>query len=56
MRTCMKIKAESLLLMKKKHPKKLMDERATVVQRDAEHLHQVIKFFIDKVNDAIDNE
>ena len=42
--------------MKKKHPKKLVDERATVVQRDAEHLHQVIRFFIDKTNDSIDNE
>ena len=27
-----------------------------MVQREAEHLHQVIRFLIDNVNDAIDNE
>ena len=27
-----------------------------MVQRDAENLHQVIRFFIDKANDSIDNE
>ena len=48
--------AESVFLMKRKYPKNLMEERATVVQREAEHLHQVIRFFIDKVNDDIDNE
>ena len=33
-----------------------MDEREPVVQRDVEHLHQVIWFLIDKVIDDIDNE
>ena len=56
MRTWRQMKAESLLLMKRKHPNKLQDKRATVVQREAEHLHQVIRFLIDNVNDAIDNE
>ena len=27
-----------------------------MVHRDAEHLHQLIRLFIDKVNGAIDNE
>ena len=26
-----------------------------MVQRDGEHLHQVIRFFIDKINDTVDN-
>ena len=56
MRTCRNMKVEYLLLMKRKHPKKPMGKKATVVQRDAELLHQVIRFLIDKMNYAIDNE
>ena len=44
------------MLKKRTHPKNLINERVPVVHRDARHLYQVISFFIEKVNDAIDNE
>ena len=42
--------------MNRNNPKKLMEGKANVVQRDASHLHQVICFFIDKVDDDIDKQ
>ena len=35
MRNQRQMKSESLLLMKMKHPEKLVDKRANMVQRDA---------------------